>query len=158
MKARILSLAFLFTASALAGKHPRNLEPIANGQKYELAEDFVATEKAATFTLKAGTYVAAFEDGPALYLLGGENCLEMRVVPPKQPEAAYTMPFTCGIYYPKSETEQARFFVVRGAQPYQKDVGLLVNFIIKAGAGSFDFPISKKAVVDLRPRLRVIQP
>lgn len=138
--------------------HPRHLTPVENGPSYVLAEDFVAVEKAATFTLKAGTYLVAFEDERALYLLGGLNCLEMRVVPPKQPDRAYTMPFTCGVYFPKAEAEQARFFVVRGTQPQHREMGLLINFIIQAGEGSFDYPISKKAVVDLRPRLRPSSP
>lgn len=149
-------VALLLGAPALGGKHPRNLVRLENGPSYVLAEDFVATEKAATFTLKAGTYVASFEDSLALYLLGGANCLEMHVVPPKQPEHAYTQPFTCGVYYPKSGSEPARFFVVRGALPRNPEMGLIVNWIIKAGEGSFDYPISKKNVIGLRDRLQVV--
>jgi hypothetical protein len=117
----------------------------------------VATEKAATFTLKSGTYVAAFEDSKALYLLGEANCLEMHVVPPKQPEHAYTMPFSCGVYYPKADGEQALFFYIRGESP-RTEFGLIVNAIIKAGEGSFNYPISKKNVIGLRPQLHAAQP
>ncbi|NUO75928.1 MAG: hypothetical protein HOQ32_07930 [Lysobacter sp.] len=126
---------------------------VEQGVSYVLAQDFVASEKAATFTLKAGTYVTAFEDSKALYLLGGANCLEMHVVPPKQPEYAYTKPFNCGIYYPKAEQGQALFFYIREALP-RSEFGLIVNAIIKAGEGSFNYPISKKHVVGLRSRLQ----
>ena len=117
----------------------------------------MASEKAATFTLKAGTYVAAFEDEQALYLLGEADCLEMHVVPPRQPEHAYTMPFSCGIYLPKAEGGQALFFSVRGAAP-RTEFGWIVNAIIEAGEGSFNYPISRKHVIGLRPRLHVTQP
>lgn len=148
-----VAATLLCATPAVAAKHPRNLKPIENGPAYVLAEDFIATEKAATFTLKAGTYVASFEDSRAIYLLGSGECLEMRVVPPKQPEHAYTMPFVCGIYYPKSEKEPARFFAIRGDLPRHAEMGLLVNWIIKAGEGSFDFPISAKRVIGLRAKL-----
>jgi hypothetical protein len=153
--------AFLVVAFSIApragAEHPRNLEPIHDGATYLLADDFVATEKAATFTLKAGKYVAAFENDKAIFLLGGLECLEMHVVPPKQPEHAYTQAFTCGIQYPKAATEQARFFVVRAPLPHDPSFGVLVNAIIKAGEGNFDYPISKKRVVDLRTQLTVVE-
>lgn len=155
--AAAISALLLLVATAAHARHPRNLTPLQNGGSYVLAEDFVATEKAATFTLKAGTYVAAFEDERALYLLGRADCLEMRVVPPKQPERAYTQPFDCGVYFPKVESEQARFFAVRAAHPRRGEFGLIVDAIVAAGAGSFDYPISAKRVVDLRPKLRLVR-
>lgn len=158
MNARLLFIALLVASPVAWAKHPRDLTPIQDGAAYVLAEDFVATEKAATFTLKAGTYVSAFEDGKAFYLLGEANCLEMHVVPPKQPEHAYTMPFNCGIYYPKAEAEQALFFAIRGALPYNDEMGPIINAIIQAGEGSFNYPISRKSVVGLRPRLRAVAP
>ena len=157
MRARILWFAWTLVPSLVLAEHPRNLIPVEDGVRYVLAEDFVATEKAATFTLKAGEYTTAFENDRAYFLLGGPDCLEMRVVPPKQPENAYTMPFTCGILYPKTETEQALFFIVRGVQPHIREVGPIVNLIIKAGEGNFDYPISRKQVVGLRPRLLPVQ-
>jgi hypothetical protein len=157
MYAKLLCIALLVASPVAIAKHPRNLTPLENGPRYVLAQDFVAIEKAAMFTLKAGTYVTAFEDSKALYLLGDENCLEMRVVPPKQPEHAYTMPFNCGIYYPKANSEQALFFYIRGALP-RAEFGLIVNAIIKAGEGSFNYPISKKNVIGLRLQLHAAQP
>lgn len=150
-------VALVGVPSRALAEHPRNLTPIQDGATYVLAEDFVATEKAATFTLKAGQYIAALENDKAIFLLGGPECLEMHVVPPKQPEHAYTQAFTCGIHYPKAATEQARFFVVRAPIPRDPEFGVLVNMIIKAGEGNFDYPISKKSVVDLRPRLTVVE-
>jgi len=154
--AAALLIAMLGLGPRAAAQHPRNLTPLQDGTVYMLAEDFVATEKAATFTLGAGEYVAAFEDEKALYLLGGTDCLAMHVVPPKQPERAHTMRFTCGIYYPKAESGRALFFAIRGAQPRHREMGLLINWIIAAGEGSFDYPISAKRVVDLRARLRAV--
>lgn len=151
---KLLALALVLAATPAFAKHPRNLTPIADGPEYTLAEDFVASEKAATFTLKAGKYVAAFEDADALYLIGGDDCLEMHVVPPKQPDRAYTQTFNCGVYYPKAGAGQALFFVIRAGQARNREFGWLINAIIQSGTGSFDYPISKKQVVDLRPRFR----
>ena len=156
MYGKLLLSTLLFVSPASFAKHPRSLTVIEQGASYILSEDFVVSEKAATFTLKAGTYVAAFEDSKALYLLGGADCLEMHVVPPKQPEFAYTKPFNCGIYYPKAEDGQALFFYIREALP-RSEFGLIVNAIIKAGEGGFNYPISKKQVVGLRSRLHTVQ-
>jgi hypothetical protein len=153
MKFVPLIVGLLAVVPVALAKNPRNLQQIEHGPAYVLAENFVATEKAATFTLKAGTYVAKFEDSKATYLLGDANCLEMRVVPPKQPELAYAMPFNCGIYFPKAATESATFFSIRAAIPRNPEIGWLINAIIKSGEGSFNYPISRKRVVDLRSKL-----
>jgi hypothetical protein len=157
MYTRLVAVALLFASSVAHAEHPRNLVPIESGPRYVLAQDFLSTEKAATFTLKAGSYVAAFENRNALFLLGEANCLELHVVPPKQPEHAYTMPFNCGIYYPKQEGGQALFFYIRG-ESRPTEFGLIVNAIIKAGEGSFNYPIAKKNVVGLRQQLQLAQP
>lgn len=159
MLARLFCIAGLLVAPlALAGTHPRYLTLVPDGIAYVLAEDFTATEKAATFTLKAGTYTTLFEDRTGYYLLGDADCLEMRVVPPKQPEHAYTMPFNCGVHLPKDVSEPARFFVIRAAIPPNREYGLIVNAIIKAGEGGFNYPIAAKYVVGLRERLSVPPP
>jgi hypothetical protein len=158
MKAKFLLVTLAAWSPLALAVHPRNLNPIENGPKYVLGEDYLATEKAATFTLKAGTYVAAFENRDALFLIGSPNCLEMHVVPPKQPEHAYTMPFNCGVYYPKDDSQQARFFYIRGAVPPNPEFGWLINAIIKSGEGAFQYPIGAKYVLGLRPRLQVSQP
>lgn len=152
-----LALCCCLSANVSA-KHPRNLQPVETGAGYVLAADFVAREKAATFTLKAGQYITRFEDSKAWYLLGDANCLEMHVVPPKQPEAAYRMPFDCGIYLPKDASGQALFFAIREAIPYNQDIGVLINAIIKSGEGSFQYPISKRHVVGLRMHLQASPP
>jgi hypothetical protein len=153
MKIVPLLVGLLAAMPVALAKHPRNLQLVEHGPAYVLAENFVATEKAATFTLKAGTYVAKFEDSKATYLLGDANCLEMLVVPPKQPEFAHTTPFNCGIYYPKAATESATFFAIRAAIPRNPEIGWLINAIIKSGEGGFNYPISRKRVVDLRSKL-----
>ncbi len=158
MNVRPLFLFSALLAPAALAKHPRNLEPVESGGTYVLQEDVVSQEKAATFTLKAGTYTAELEDAKALYLLGAEHCLELRVVPPKQPEHAYTMPFNCGIYLPKDPAGQALFFTIREAIAYNPDAGFLINAIIKYGEGSFHYPISKKHVADIRQKLRAPEP
>lgn len=158
MKLRPFFLLSALLAPAAFAKHPRNLEPVEAGGAYVLQEDVVSQEKAATFTLKAGTYTAELEDAKALYLLGDEHCLEMRVVPPKQPEHAYTMPFNCGIYLPKDPAGKALFFTIRGEIPYNPDAGFLINAIIKYGEGGYQFPISKKHVADIRLKLRAPEP
>jgi hypothetical protein len=158
MKTKLSLIALLAWSPAALAVHPRNLTPIENGAKYVLVQDYVATEKAATFTLKAGTYVAAFENRDALFLVGSPNCLGMHVVPPKQPEHAYTMQFNCGVYYPKDESTQARFFYIRGAIPPNPEFGWLLNAIVKAGEGAFQYPIAARYVVGLRLKLHASQP
>jgi hypothetical protein len=159
MLARLFCIASLLaTPLAAAATHPRYLTLVPDGVDYVLAEDFTATEKAATFTLRAGTYTTLFEDKSGYYLLGAADCLEMRVVPPKQPENAYTMPFNCGVHLPKDEQEPARFFVIRAAIPHNSEYGVIVNAIIKAGEGGFNYPISAKYVVGLRERLSATPP
>jgi len=154
MTGRFLGIALLLVAEPLAAAtHPRYLTPVENGTAYVLAEDFVATEKAATFTLRAGTYVTLFESAQGAYLLGAGDCLEMHVVPPRQPENAYTMRFNCGVLLPRVEQEPARFFYIREALPHNSEFGLITNAIIKFGEGNFQYPLSRKSVVDLRSRL-----
>ena len=157
--ARLIGIACLLGSPLQAvATHPRYLTLVDEGTVYTLGEDFTATEKAATFTLKAGTYTTLFEDRGGYYLLGAENCLEMRVVPPKQPEHAYTMPFNCGVHLPRDAQEPARFFVIRAAIPRNPEFGVLINAIIKAGEGGFNYPISAKHVVGLRERLSAQPP
>ena len=120
--------------------------------------DYVYKEKAATFTVRAGQYLQRYEDSRAIYLIGGAGCAEMNVVPPKQPEFAYTTAFNCGIFLPKDPEKGATFFFVRGQAKEQSGAGLIVDAIIKAGEGSFDFPTSKRSDTVLRSKLVRVQP
>lgn len=157
MSPRWLLLAVLvLPPSVLArGVHPRHLDREPEGARYALAEAFVFSEKAATFTLAPGEYRVAFSDRRAWYLIGPPRCLVMRVVPPKQPEAAYEMPFECGIKLPREAGQPADVFVVRGA-PAESALGqgLLIDAIIKGGTGKFDFPARFDTGGELRARLR----
>ncbi|GAB3752727.1 hypothetical protein [Lysobacter olei] len=159
MRAIAIILLLIASATALA-KHvyPQHLTRITDGARYTLTEPYVFKEKAATFTLRAGEYVQHFEDSKAAYLLGGEGCADMNVVPPKQPEHAYTMTFNCGIFLPKDERKGAAFFFVRGTSQQTQSLGLIINAIIKAGEGSFDFPTSRHDDAALRGRLVRAQP
>ncbi|HWS39723.1 MAG TPA: hypothetical protein VN247_00365 [Arenimonas sp.] len=118
----------------------------------------MAQEKAATFTLKPGKYLATFEDKDAVYLLGDPDCLEMYVVPPKQPEYAYTQPFNCGIMIPKIATKPATFFAIAGKQPRFEEMGAVINYLIQRDEGRFNFPINSKYVVGLRDKVVELQP
>ncbi len=153
-------LGLLLSAVAVA-KHvyPQNLTPIEGREAYRLAEDYVFQEKAATFTLFAGTYTPKYEDRRATYLIGDGPCLEMRVVPPKNPAAAWADRWGCGIYLPKDPAQGAAFFVIRRKpeQP-QSGNGLLIDSIIEAGYGSFDFPTSRHDDAALRERLAPATP
>lgn len=157
---RAAAIALLLVTATAAAKHvyPQRLTPVSDGARYTLAEPYVYREKAATFTLRAGEYVQHFEDSKAIYLLGGEACADMNVVPPRQPEHAYTMRFNCGILLPKDERKGAAFFFIRGKSPQTQSYGLIINAIIKAGEGSFDFPTSRHDDAALRARLVRVQP
>ncbi|KGM51899.1 hypothetical protein N800_02760 [Lysobacter daejeonensis GH1-9] len=157
---RAIVIALLLVSSSALAKHvyPQHLTPVADGARYTLAEPYVFKEKAATFTLRPGEYVQHFEDRKAIYLLGGEGCADMNVVPPKQPEHAYTMTFNCGILVPKDDSKGAAFFFIRGKSQQTQSLGLIINAIIKAGEGSFDFPTSRHDDAALRARLIRVQP
>lgn len=157
---RSIALALLLVSSTALAKHvyPQHLTPVTEGARYTLAEPYVFKEKAATFTLRPGEYVQYFEDRKAIYLLGGEGCADMNVVPPKQPEYAYTMTFNCGIWLPKDPSKGAAFFFIRGKSQQTQSMGLIINAIIKAGEGSFDFPTSRHDDAALRARLVRVQP
>ena len=157
---RSIALALLLVSSTALAKHvyPQHLTPVTEGARYTLAEPYVFKEKAATFTLRPGEYVQYFEDRKAIYLLGAEGCADMNVVPPKQPEYAYTMTFNSGIWLPKDESKGAAFFFIRGKSQQTQSLGLIINAIIKAGEGSFDFPTSKHDDTALRARLVRMQP
>jgi hypothetical protein len=138
-------LLLLLSTSALA-KHvyPKNLEQVEDGVVYQLANDYVFKEKAATFTLAAGTYVQRYQDAKAIYLIGPANCLQFNVVPPKNPAGAWTDTWDCGIFLPKDAGKGAAFFMIR--KPHEEKYmgnGALIDAIIRAGHGSFDFPTSK---------------
>ncbi|RPI16687.1 MAG: hypothetical protein EHM60_01470 [Lysobacterales bacterium] len=156
----VVFLLASFSAAAVA-KHvyPKYLEPVEDGATYELAEDYVFKEKAATFTLFEGSYVVKFEDSKAVYLIGGSQCLEMSVVPPKNPDAAWADKWDCGVFLPKDPEKGAAFFMIRRTpgQPHSGN-GWLIDEIIKAGYGSFDFPTSKHDDRSLRAQLVLIEP
>ena len=157
MSVRWLLLAELFLplSAQARGVHPRHLDHEPEGARYTLSEAFVFTEKAATFTLAPGEYRVAFSDRRAWYLLGPSLCLALRVVPPKQPEAAYDMSFECGIKLPRDAGQPADVFVVRGAPPESAlGQGLLIDAIIKGGTGKFDFPARFDTGGELRARLQ----
>ncbi len=148
-------LLLAFTPCVLA-KHvyPKNLEQVQHGVAYQLEDDYVFKEKAATFTLSAGTYVQQYEDSKAIYLIGNANCLQFNVVPPKNPAAAWTDTWDCGIFLPKDASKGAAFFMIRKKheEKYMGN-GALIDAIIRAGYGSFDFPTSKHDDMVLRVRL-----
>lgn len=152
----IVALLASSVAAAAAAKHvyPKNLRPVEGGATYGLDENYVFTEKAATFTLFAGHYVVAFEDSMAVYLIGGSNCLEMSVVPPKNPAAAWADKWDCGIFLPRDPGKGAAFFMIRRTPAEQHSGnGLIIDTIIRAGYGSFDFPASRHDDAALRAKL-----
>jgi hypothetical protein len=153
----LASLILVAGAADARGVHPRHLEPVVEGAVHTLAAPFVFREKAATFTLAAGDYRVAFEDRRHWYLIGAANCLEMHVVPPKNPAAQYRMPFDCGIRLPKDAAGAAEFFVVRATPdtPARSGQGLVVDAIIRAGYGKFDFPARLPPDNTLRSQLAV---
>lgn len=158
---RLLILALLLPLSSpalAASVNPKRLQVVEAGATYRLAEPWSYQEKAATFTLKPGDYVLHFEDAKAAYLLGEGACVDMHVVPPKQPEMANTQSFPCGIYLPKDANASASFFFIRGQAPRYQEMGPIVNAIIKAGEGSFDFPTSRRGDARLRAQLTVPPP
>lgn len=156
MNRLILGLALALPCTTAAGKHvyPKSLTPVTDGVTYILAESYVVSEKAATFTLAAGPYVQRYEDRKAIYLIGDAQCVEMSVVPPKNPAAAWKDTWDCGIYLPKDPTAGATFFFIRRTpdEPHSGN-GVLIDAIIRAGYGSFDFPMSNKNDLLLRSRL-----
>jgi len=156
MSRLILGLVLALLCATASGKHvyPKSLTPVTNGVTYTLAESYVVSEKAATFTLAAGPYVQRYEDRKAIYLIGGEQCVEMSVVPPKNPAAAWKDKWDCGIYLPKDPAAGATFFFIRRTpdEPHSGN-GVLIDAIIRAGYGSFDFPMSNKNDLLLRSRL-----
>ena len=154
-----LLLLFSLSLPALAGSvNPKRLQAVEAGVIYRLAEPWSYQEKAATFTLMPGQYVLHFEDAKAMYLLGEGACAEMRVVPPKQPEMANTQSFACGIYLPKDLDANASLFFIRGQAPHYPEMGPIVNAIIRAGEGSFDFPTSRRGDARLRAQLSMHSP
>ena len=154
----LLSLLVLSALAPAAGVNPKRLQAVAEGAVYRLAEPWSYREKAATFTLKPGDYVLRYEDAKAAYLVGGDLCVDLYIVPPKQPEMANTQSFHCGIYLPKDPAANASFFFIRGQAPHYDGMGPLVNAIIKAGEGSFDFPTSRRGDARLRAQLAVVPP
>jgi hypothetical protein len=157
----IVGLAFTTLSTAAVAKHvyPKSLTPVDHGATFSLAENYVVSEKAATFTLSAGTYVQRYEDRKAIYLIGDSQCVEMSVVPPRNPAAAWKDRWDCGIYLPKNSSVGATFFFIRRTPetPHSGN-GVLIDGIIKAGYGSFDFPMSNKNDVQLRAKLLGVQP
>jgi len=160
MSRLILTFIFLAFSATAMGKHvyPQHLKKIENGATYKLVENYVFKEKAATFTLFTGNYVQEYEDSRAVYLIGGSNCLEFGVVPPKNPSAAWAEKWDCGIYLPKDPAKGAALFLIRKT-PDKKSAGngLIIDEMIKAGYGSFDFPTAKQNDAALRGKLIAVQ-
>jgi len=152
----IVGAALVVLSTTASAKHvyPSSLTHVTNGATYALAENYVVSEKAATFTLAAGTYVQRFEDRKAIYLIGNDRCVEMSVVPPKNPSGAWKDTWDCGIYLPKDPAAGAPFFFIRRTpdEPHSGN-GLLIDEVIRAGYGSFDFPMSDRNDLRLRSRL-----
>ena len=154
---RTLSCVLLLALAPVAlAKHvyPKHLDRVEDGVVYRLADAYVFKEKAATFTLAAGEYVQQYEDSKAIYLVGPANCLQFNVVPPKNPAGAWTDTWDCGIFLPKQASKGAAFFMIRRKheQKYMGN-GALIDAIIRAGDGSFDFPTSRHDDAVLRGRL-----
>lgn len=161
MKLRYSAFLLLGLAAAAAAKHlyPQRLTPVSDGVSYRLAEPYVFKEKAATFTLAPGQYLVRFEDKKAWYLIGPDNCIELGVVPPKNPAAAWSDRWNCGILLPKDAAKGAAFFMIRRTpeSPHSGN-GLIVDSIVRAGYGSFDFPTSGHNDAVLRASLSRMQP
>lgn len=147
-------LATLSMAATAKHVYPKHLTTVDDGATFSLAEDYVVSEKAATFTLSAGNYVQRYEDRKAIYLIGGSQCIEMSVVPPRNPAAAWKDRWDCGIYLPKNPDLGATFFFIRKTPdtPHSGN-GVLIDSIIRAGYGSFDFPMTNKNDMALRAKL-----
>jgi hypothetical protein len=154
--AALLLSALVFSTAVAKSVSPRRLSPVENGLSYTLAESYVFKEKAATFTLSAGVYTEKFADKNARYLLGPGGCLEFNVVPPKNPAAAWTDTWDCGILLPKDPMIGAAFFMIRKTPEgeYRSGQGWIIDEIVKAGFGSFDFPASRQNDQVLRGKLR----
>jgi hypothetical protein len=151
-------MLLLALAPAALAKHvyPKHLDRVEDGAVYTLAEDYIFKEKAATFTLSAGIYVQKYEDAKAIYLIGEADCLEFNVVPPKNPAGAWTDTWECGIFLPKDANKGAAFFMIRRTpEEKHKGNGVLIDAIIRAGYGSFDFPTSRHDDTVLRSRLSI---
>lgn len=153
-----MTVILLLIPSLAVAKHiyPSGLKQVVDGAVYELQENYIFQEKSATFTLSAGKYKHRYEDSKAIYLMGDNSaCLEMRVVPPKNPEAAWSEKWDCGIFFPKDPKKGAAFFVIRKTPnaPTTSNQGPLIDAIIKAGYGSFDFPTSRHNDNILRNKL-----
>jgi hypothetical protein len=153
--ALVALLLILPTATDAKHVYPKHLRPIVQGVSYTLEEPYVFKEKAATFTLSAGVYVQKYADTKAIYLIGSKDCLEFNVVPPKNPAAAWTDRWDCGIYLPKNPAKGAAFFMIRRTpeERVRSGSGPIIDAIIKAGYGSFDFPTSKHNDTLLRSKL-----
>jgi hypothetical protein len=157
---RLFILCVLLFSEASFAKHvyPKHLKQVDTGVSHQLIENYVFKEKAATFTLFAGNYVQKYEDAKAVYLIGESDCLEMHVVPPKNPNAAWTDRWDCGIFLPKDARKGAAIFMIRRT-PEKKHSGngVLIDAIIRAGYGSFDFPTSKHNDSKLRSMLVLVK-
>ncbi|GGY84519.1 hypothetical protein GCM10011613_31830 [Cellvibrio zantedeschiae] len=161
MSVKLISILILsLIPSVVFAKHvyPKSLKTVENGTTYVLQEDYKFQEKSATFTLSAGSFKLAYEDSSAHYLIGlTPQCLEMRVVPPKYPENAWSDKWDCGIFLPKDDKKGAAFFMIRKTpnEPKSSNQGPIIDAIIKAGYGSFDFPTSTHKDAVLRSKLVV---
>lgn len=162
MPMKLISILILSLIPAVAfAKHvyPKSLKTVENGAIYVLQDDYKFQEKSATFTLSAGHFKLAYEDSKAHYLIGlTPQCLEMRVVPPKYPENAWSDKWDCGIFLPKDEKNGAAFFMIRRTpdEPEKSNQGPIIDAILKAGYGSFDFPTSMQKDNLLRSKLMLI--
>ncbi len=151
-----LGVALVLMSSVAAAKHvyPKNLKVVDAGQTYTLLEDYLFQEKAATFTLFAGRYVQKYEDAKAVYLMGDAGCFQMSVSPPRKPHARWSDRWDCGVYVPKDGNKGAAIFVVRRTpETSHEGNGAIIDGIIRAGYGSFDFPTSEKDDLLLRSKL-----
>ncbi|UOV00461.1 MULTISPECIES: hypothetical protein [Pseudoxanthomonas] len=151
-----IGVALVLMSSVAVAKHvyPKNLKVVDAGQTYTLLEDYVFQEKAATFTLFAGRYVQRYEDAKAVYLMGQAGCFQMSVAPPRNTDARWSDRWDCGVYLPKDANKGAAIFVVRRTPetPHEGN-GAVIDGIIRAGYGSFDFPTSEKNDLLLRSKL-----
>lgn len=152
-----LTALTLATPTLAKSVHPRSLQTVENGARYQLSEPYVFVEKAATFTLAAGIYTVVQRDGNAQYLLRNDKCLHVVIVPPKNPAAAGSADWECGIYLPHKAEKGAAFFRIRPKQEQEPDYGLLIDAIIRDGYGRYDFPTSRHDDAELRKRLQPVQ-
>lgn len=151
-----IGIALVLVSSVATAKHvyPKNLKVLDAGQTYALLEDYVFQEKAATFTLFAGRYVQKYEDAKAVYLMGDAGGFQMSVTPPRNPGARWSDRWDCGVYLPKDANKGVAIFVVRRTPetPHEGN-GAIIDGIIRAGYGSFNFPTSEKDDLLLRSKL-----